>query len=275
MGVDILALLSGAIVSGLVDLLAGFVLDLIGGSLEQVFQGQFNVAEILDNAWTGILARVSNFASDALQTMHSLSATAVNTGAAALKGVLGVVDAQTELIESLQYGAEHYLDDLLVEQKAAAAREMQTGAALTDFAFRLIAEHSEKLSMAGEVFFGSLEAGVSEERFGTTNYAAAMLGQVQEWLVADLMMVENLSTTQATAAAQMVIEIAKEDARFVEEWFLETVAKPIAYGSNFEWALRSVAQMDPEVFKEQLLGSIRASWEVYEEILAKGYTPPG
>ncbi|GAJ06087.1 unnamed protein product, partial [marine sediment metagenome] len=53
------------------------------------------------------------------------------------------------------------------------------------------------------------------------------------------------------------------------------VAKPIAYGSNMEWALRSVAQMDPEVFKEQLLGSIRASWEVYEEILAKGYTPPG
>lgn len=274
MAETLIASIGGAIVSGLVDLLAGFILDLIGGSLEQVFKGQFDVAEILDNAWTGILARVSNFASDALQTMHSLAATAVNTGAEALKGVLGVVNAQTDLIESLQYGAEHYLDDLLDVQKEEQAREMQTGAALTDFAFRLIAEHSDKLQLAGETFFGSLEAGVSEERFGTTNYAAAMLGQVQEWLVADLMMVENLSTIQATAAAQMVIEIAKEDARFVEEWFLETVAKPIAYGSNINWALHQVMELDTEAYKKQMLGIMTANWEVYQEMLAKGYTPP-
>ncbi len=275
MAETIIAAIGGAIVSGLINLISGFIFDLVAGLIENLITGQGDVTHIFEEAWEFVVQQVEALAHNAINSLGEVAGASINAGAEALKGVLGVVDAQTDLMESLQYGAEHYYDDLLAEMKAQQATELQTGAALSDFAFRLIAEQGDMLQTAGETFFGTLEAGVSEERFGTTNYAAAMLGQVQEWLVADLMMVENLSHIEGKAAAQMVIEIAQVNIELVREWFTELVAKPIAYGSNMAWALRSVAEMDPEVFKEQLLGSVRASWEVYQEILAKGYTPPG
>lgn len=274
MAETIIAAVGTAVLEGLIGLVSGFVINMVGGLISDLIEGQDHTLDHLSDAWGQVLEDVEQLASNAVDSMMTVAASSINAGADALKGVLDVTDAQTDLMESLQYGAEHYYDNLLEDMRQERIVASQTGAALTDFAFRLMSEHSDMLQLAGETFYSSLEAGIVEERFGTTNYAAAMLGNVQKWLAADLMMVENLSEREAEAAALMVIEIAKEDARFVEEWFLETVAKPIAYGSNIEWALRQVSQIDPETYKEQLLGAVRASWEVYQEVLAKGYTPP-
>ena len=52
------------------------------------------------------------------------------------------------------------------------------------------------------------------------------------------------SSAVARIAAAAILATAEEGARFVNEWFLETVVKPISYGEVEAWAIAEGNKVD-------------------------------
>lgn len=176
----------------------------------------------------------------------------INTSHAGLMEILDLSAYIQGTYEDFYNESQGMADELTFNLERAYQRDRETGAALTDFAFRLLVDKQNQLEGFANIFYDS----IYESEFGSSE-RLSVLGQesmtfITQYLAADLQAVEYLTDSEATAAAEAILAVAQQDAEFVQEWFLETVVKPISYGENMAWALSVSSEYDIVEVLEQL-----------------------
>jgi hypothetical protein len=225
---------------------------LTGGAVTEYLGGYTTVEELMDDLQTMLIAEAVEGLEGVLSTVESTWTTVWQQTDSGLKDILELSDTIEDAFKVHMNEMAGISDTLEADLIARSTHERETGAALTDFALRLLSQKGTELESFATIYYNSImesEYGASE-RFASTSEEA--LTFVRSYLAADLQAVEAISNTEAAAAADAILAIAQEDARFVEEWFLETVVKPISYGENMYWALASSSEYDIGEILEQL-----------------------
>jgi len=248
-------------------LTGGIITDWLGEpkTLPELFK---SVGEAFGTALTGIIE-------DTSQDLTEFITSAWTEAAKETGWVLDVTEAQTRLISTLKSEIEGSYDGVAQVLAESEAWERETGGALTDFAFRMMAGRTDILREGAEAYFMDLEKDIEGERFGLTDYTIALFGKVKDMLALDLRAVEQISQEESEAAAAMIMTVAEQDAKMVEEWFLETIVKPISYGNVINWAIRDVTLLSEDDLKESLDTLEKVYYERMIEKVKKGEIAPG
>jgi len=230
----------------------GMISILTGGQITEFLGGYSD----LESFWGDIEAWLIDEVINGIQGVADFTQAAwidnMNTSHAGLMDVLDLSNYIEKQFELFYNESQQSSGDLIYALNRDYERDRETGAALTDFALRLMVNKSDALESYAGIYYDSL----MESQIGTstrfTIIADETMSFVSHYLAADLQAVENLSDLEASAAADAILAVAREDAAFVQEWFLETVVKPISYGENMAWALDVSSQYDIEDIMAQM-----------------------
>jgi hypothetical protein len=248
------------------DIVFGFfnsmVSVLTGGVITNFLGGYTDLASIMPDLGTWLSGEITTGFGNVLDLTERIWASNITT---ANSGLMDILDLSATIERAFQQQIDEATDTsgaLVSALDRQYNSDRETGAALTDFALRMMVSKASDL----EGFASDYYDRYMTEMYGDTARLSATgwegFALLQSYLARDLQAVEALSDAEATSAAAAILEVAKQDAAFVEEWFLETVVKPISYGENIQWAIRTSGTYEAE----EIMGQIRAYMIAFNEL---------
>ena len=246
----------------------------ISGGLSDILGKVGEGLEKLEWLPTWVTGGVENFSEELLGTIDSLATGAVANLAANTSEMLGVIQDQHDFSTTLVNDLDKILGGHLELIKAEETHSEQTGIAITDFWLRALSDRTIGFEELSERYIDASIAARGAEGDDTLVAAGDITKRLFKDLASDLARVEQLGEEDIAAASDVITQIAIERPKMVEEWFMNTVAMPIAYGNNMQWALNSVDMPTDEELKDWAKRMVIIQDEIIVEMAeAEQYTP--
>jgi len=272
LGIDVWSLITGL----LPDLGDMFKQALINAFTNTITNLLTNAISNLADAVSDIARRVGgplSFLGDAVADFaRNLSAQLQNavmrvTGALNqyMQETAGVLDKQIDISNKIVEYVDKHSEALGKYLETEQERQEKTGAAVSALVIGLLSEEPKRFNDFARIFFEDMTifTGWNYEEYKTDVDKAT--GYLMKFIDNDLKVIEDMTDEQRGAAASAIIEVAQRRSQLVYDWFMQTVAIPIAQSRAYFQAMKAVLEIDPDEFKEQLKLLEDVTTKYYEE----------
>jgi len=219
---------------------------LTGGAITDFLGGYGEMEDLLGDVQNWIVTESVNAFAGVLDLTEDIWIDNINTSHEALMDVLDLSEWIVQQYEGMITVSEEQTEALIFSLDRDYIRELETGEEMTDFAMRRIVQMQLNFDEYTTTFYDSLleaEDGAAESLVTVSEESIQF---VRDYLAADQDIIESLANADSKEAAEAILAVAEEGARFVNEWFLETVVKPISYGETQAGAIAEGNKVDIE-----------------------------
>ena len=230
------------------DIVFGFFNSMIsiftGGAITDFLGGYSDLEGFWDDIEAWLITELLDAFTSVLGLTEDIWVENINKSYEGLVAVLDLSDWILQQYTGLVTVSEEQTEALILGINRGYTREIEIGEQMTDFAMRRIVQMQLNLDEFSTTFYDSLmevEGGAAES---LTTVSEESIAFVRDYLAADQNLIESLANADSKEAAAAILATAEEGARFINEWFLETVVKPISYGEVEAWAIAEGNKVD-------------------------------
>jgi len=264
-GAELISAIGGMLLQALMNALTNTLTTLITNAITNALMSIANAVSGLQGFGRFIYDALSTFARNLSAELSGAVATFLNRTNESLQTAFGIINAQQRLHEILTGQVERAIlavnQNLVLEQQ----RYERTGAAISALVIGLLSEEPKKAESFMRQFLTTMATYGDKRADYFIENTNLMLHYFHDYIVADLKRVEEMSNEEIAAAANAILETARERSKLIYEWFMEAVVKPISYQQAYTFMLREALALEKEDIKRHM----KETQEAYDEWIAE------
>jgi len=264
-------MLLGSIFDALTNTATNLLTNAISGLLDNVaeaFSGLKGPLQFIGDA-------VSDFTDNLADELNGQVAAAIGGVNKFAQKATGVIDAQQRLHEQLTGITQGLLDGLNSNLRKEETRTERTGAVLSDFLLQFVKGKRKEM----EIFADTMASWQAEQVGGDAalviSGSESFYSYLNNYILNDIALVEGIPRKDLDNVSAYMLEFIKNSGDRFEEWFRETVVKPIANYNAMVAALKAGFSLSEEEMKEGLDTLEKVTYERLVEKVKKGEIAPG
>ena len=258
-----------------------FISIFTGGAITDFLGGYSDLEGFWEDNEAWLITELINGFDNVLGLTQDIWVDTIGKSRAGLMDVLDLSNYIEQQFEAFYNESKELADTISVSLDRDHEREVATGEEMVDFAMQRILQSQLSLEAFSTEYYEALLESDSNASDRLITVSEQSMAFVRDYLAADRDIIESLANADSTEAAAAILATAEEGARFVNEWFLETVVKPISYGETMAWAMTEANTVDIEQTLEDI-ADLTVKWHklqlsmMEDHVIVPGGTPiPG